>query len=309
MRLEATKPLEVIVLKGGISLERNISLASGGAVAEALRKSGHQVREIDIVEGCLPNDMGTADVVFPVLHGDFGEDGKLQALLDEAGYKYVGTGAQASAVTIDKYETVCLLRNKGIDVAASQVLKSVDQALSTIHKFPVIVKPNSQGSSFGMSIVEEEAELGVAIRKAFTADEKVLVEEFICGSETSVGLLFGKALPVVEIVTPEGFYDYDAKYVFSKGKTIYNCPPQNIPRFVQERMQAIAETCYTVTGARDLLRVDMIWQQESDRIVVLEVNTMPGFTSSSLLPKSAAQVNVGFNELCHKLAVAAFKRS
>jgi UDP-N-acetylenolpyruvoylglucosamine reductase len=306
--INTVKSLSIAVLKGGISAEREISLTSGTAVAQALRDGGHVVRELDVTENSLPKDLGDVDLVFPVLHGVFGEDGQVQNLLDKADYKYVGTGAAASAITIDKYDTVNLLRTNNIDVAASQVLGSPDQSLAPILKYPVIVKPNSQGSTIGMSIVNSVDELQEAVKKAFAVDEKVLIEEFIKGKETTVGLLFGDSLPVVEIIPPDGFFDYDAKYTYSKGETIYNCPPHTISEAVQIRMQKIAERCYAVTNARDLLRVDMIWQEDTDRIVVLEVNTMPGFTASSLLPKSAAQNNMSFTELCCKIAVTAYQR-
>ena len=150
--------------------------------------------------------------------------------------------------------------------------------------------------------------LSSAVSKAFDVDEQVLIEEFVKGKETTVGLLFGEALPVVEIIPPGGFFDFDAKYTYSKGKTIYNCPPLGVPENIKKRMQEIAEKCYEVTSARDLLRVDMIWQEETDRIIVLEVNTMPGFTASSLLPKSAKVSGMSFTELCCKLAVNSLKR-
>ena len=159
-----------------------------------------------------------------------------------------------------------------------------------------------------MSIVENKDELIPAVSKAFEVDSSVLVEEYVKGVETTVGLLYGKALPVVEIIPPDGFFDYDAKYTYTKGKTTYNCPPNEVPEDVQKKMQEIAEKCFEVCNARDLLRADMIWQPESGRIVVLEVNTMPGFTASSLLPKSAKQEGYSFTELCCMLAKKAHDR-
>ena len=307
-KISMIKPLHIAVLKGGVSSEREISLQSAQAVAKALRQGGHKVTEIDIVKEELPDLADDTDLVFPVLHGVFGEDGGIQRLLDKIGLPYVGTGAKESGITIDKYKTVNLLRKNQIDVAKSQLLKSIDQTVQAIGDFPVVVKPNSQGSTIGMTLVEQSSQLSSAISKAFEVDEKVLIEEFVKGKETTVGLLFGKALPVVEIIPPDGFFDFDAKYTYARGKTVYNCPPLEISESVQKRMQKIAEKCYEVTSARDLLRVDMIWQEETDRIIVLEVNTMPGFTSSSLLPKSATVEGISFTELCCKLAVNSLKR-
>ncbi|MCM8535185.1 MAG: D-alanine--D-alanine ligase [Lentisphaeraceae bacterium] len=305
--INAVMPLNIVVLKGGVSSEREISITSGEAVAEALRGGGHNVTEIDVIDKSLPAFPENVDVVFPVLHGVFGEDGQVQALLDAAGYKYVGAGVEASKVTIDKFKTVSLLKEHEIEVAESQVLESVDSQLQSVKSFPVVVKPNSQGSTIGMTLVEKEEDLQAAIDLAFTVDEKVLIEEFVAGKETTVGLVFGEALPVVEIIPPEGFFDFDAKYTYSRGETIYNCPPSDISEEVQKRMQLIAKKCFEVTKVRHLSRVDMIYQPESDRIIVLEINTMPGFTASSLLPKSAKFAGISFTELCCSLALEASK--
>jgi len=306
--IKAVNPLNIIVLKGGPSSEREISLESGAAVAGALRDGGHSVTEIDITDRLLPELPDNTDVVFPVLHGEFGEDGEVQDLLEETGIPYVGTNSKASRITIDKYATSNLLRENGIDTPASQKLDSIDTTIRSFSNLPIIVKPNSQGSTIGMSIVEDKEELIPAISKAFEVDHSALVEEYVKGVETTVGLLYGKALPVVEIIPPDGFFDYDAKYTYSKGKTTYNCPPKEVPEDIQVRMQEIAEKCFNTTNARDLLRADMIWQPETNRIVVLEVNTMPGFTASSLLPKSAKQAGYSFTELCCMLAKKASER-
>ena len=307
-QIKAVKALKIVVLKGGPSSEREISLKSGSAVAEALRDGGHSVTEIDITNRSLPVLPEHTDVVFPVLHGEFGEDGEIQSLLDETGIPYVGTQCAASKLTIDKYATSNLLRKNGVDTPASQKIDSVDTTIQSFSTLPVIVKPNTQGSTIGMSIVENKDDLMPALNKAFKVDSTILVEEYVKGLETTVGLLYGKALPVVEIIPPNGFFDYDAKYTYSKGKTTYNCPPKEVPEHIQKEMQKIAERCYEVCNARDLLRADMIWQPENDRIVVLEVNTMPGFTSSSLLPKSAKEAGYSFTELCCMLAKKAHDR-
>ncbi|NQZ57469.1 MAG: D-alanine--D-alanine ligase [Lentisphaeraceae bacterium] len=301
--IDSARLLTIAVLKGGPSSEREISIQSGEAVAQALRDGGHQVIEIDIVDYDLPALPENVDLVFPVLHGVFGEDGQVQSLLDETKIPYVGTTADASRITIDKYATCNLLRENGVDTPKSQLLLSLEDQVNHIDSYPVIVKPNSQGSTIGMSIVSEEGELADAIAKAFSVDDKVIVEEFVKGQETTVGLLYGEALPVVEIIPPDGFFDFDAKYTYTKGQTIYNCPPLAIPEVIQKRMQEIAVRCFDICQARHLLRVDIIWRPEDDRLTVLEVNTMPGFTANSLLPKSAREAGMSFTELCCKLAM------
>lgn len=307
-KIEAVKALNIVVLKGGPSSEREISLLTGEAIAGALRDGGHSVTEIDITERELPALPEGTDLVFPALHGEFGEDGQVQALLDELGIPYVGTGAEASKITINKHATSCLLRKKGVDTPYSQMLDSPETTIESFNSLPIIVKPNSQGSTIGMTLVDSKNDVMPALGKAFEVDSEVLIEEYIEGIETTVGLIHGKALPVVEIIPPDGFFDYDAKYTYSKGKTIYNCPPQQVPEDIQKEMQSIAEKCYQICNARDLLRVDIIWQKENNRIVVLEVNTLPGFTASSLLPKSAKAVGYSFTELCCLLAKKAFDR-
>ena len=308
-KIATVKPLNIVVLKGGPSTEREISLISGGAVAEALIDGGHHVTEIDIKDRELPNMPEGTDLVFPVLHGEFGEDGQVQRLLDKAAIPYVGTGAEASKVTINKYKTSNLLRKNGIDTPYSQMLDSPETTIESFNSLPIIVKPNSQGSTIGMTLVENKEEVMPALGRAFDVDSEVLIEEFIEGIETTVGLLHGKALPVVEIIPPDGFFDYDAKYTHKKGETAYNCPPLSVPEDIQREMQSIAEECYQACNARDLLRVDIIWQKEKNRIVVLEVNTLPGFTASSLLPKSAKAIGYSFTELCCMLAKKAYERN
>jgi UDP-N-acetylenolpyruvoylglucosamine reductase len=302
-QIKEIKPLNIVVLKGGPSPEREISLQSGTAVAQALRDGGSLVTEIDIQSTTLPELPSDTDIVFPVLHGEFGEDGQVQALLDETNIPYVGTGSAASKITINKHETSKLLKSNGIDTPESQLLKSPKSPITLVQNFPVIVKPNSQGSTIGMSIVDNNEDLQAAIDKAFTVDTQVIIEEYVKGQETTCGLLYGDALPVVEIIPPAGFFDFDAKYTYKNGQTVYNCPPKHIPSNILKKMQDISEKCFKVCNAKSLLRVDMIWRPEEDRIVVLEVNTMPGFTANSLLPKSAKVAGYSFTELCGQLAV------
>ena len=303
------KALHIAVLKGGPSREREISLASGTAVAEALRGGGHRVTEIDVTEASLPALPADTDLVFPALHGFYGEDGQVQQELDAAGLPYVGSGAEQSRLMIDKALTCDLLREHGIDCPASLILNSPEEIPESLPALPLVVKPCSQGSTIGMTLLREAEGLRAAVDRAFACDSKVMLEEYVEGIEATVGLIDGKALPVMEIIPPGDFFDYDAKYVYSKGETQYNCPPLQLPEDVQREMQLLAERIYRITEARDLLRVDVIYQPESGRITVLEPNTMPGFTASSLLPKSARSAGISFTELCCSLALAASRRS
>ncbi|WDE98770.1 UDP-N-acetylmuramate dehydrogenase [Lentisphaera profundi] len=301
-KINAVKALKITVLKGGPSSERPISLKSAEAVAKALRDGGHKVEEIDLNDFTLPQIAKDCDLIFPVLHGEFGEDGQVQKLIEEQGFPYVGCDISSSQLCIDKDATVCALRKAGLPVCESIVLRSKEELIPSNIKLPVVVKPNRQGSSICLSLVEKEEDLEKAIQLAFENDDTVLVESFFQGIECTVGIIDGKALSLVEIIPPEGFFDYDAKYTYSKGQTQYNCPPKQIPSEVCERLKQCAEETFKVLKGRQLMRVDMIWNQESDKFIILEANTMPGFTSSSLLPKAAKYDGVSFTELCCSLA-------
>ena len=308
-QIKAVNPMNITVLKGGPSTERDISITSAEAVAQALRNGGHTVTEIDVTDFSLPEIPQDTQLIFPVLHGIFGEDGQVQQLIENLNIPYVGCGVQCSQLAINKYETSEFLREKGIDTPKSIRTQSPLTQLPEELTLPVIVKPNSLGSTIGMTLVKDIAELEEATQKALETDSVAIVEEFIQGQEVTVGVLYEKSLPVVEIIPPGEYFDFDAKYVYSKGKTLYNCPPLHIPEDIQQKMHYIAENTFNAINARDLSRVDMIWQKEQNRIVVLEVNTMPGFTASSLLPKAAVQTGISFTELCCTLAVNALKRT
>lgn len=296
----------VVVLKGGPSSEREISLRSGTGVANALREAGFRVTETAFDQAELPELPAEFDVVFPVLHGAFGEDGQIQALLDARGIRYVGSGPAACKRIMDKLATKTALAAAGVPTAKWAVLKDAAAARPADLRFPVVVKPNEQGSSIGVSKVAPGDEAGwrKALKLAFDLDPVVFCEEFITGTEITVGLLAGRALPVVEI-KPAGdkWYDYDAKYVYQQGKTEYLCPPVNVPEAAQRQAQQLAEKAWTALGARDLLRVDFI-VDAAGTPWCLEANAIPGFTPTSLLPKAAAVSGLSFTELCANLVKA-----
>jgi UDP-N-acetylmuramate--alanine ligase len=297
----AVAPRTIAVLLGGPSAEREISIKSGQAVANALRDAGNTVFEVDVTDRALPELPPDTDIVVPMLHGTFGEDGGIQELLEKRGIPYVGSGPEASRLMMDKAAAKTLLQTHGLPIARSALVDSPDAPPPGGLNFPVIVKPNSQGSSVGMTKLENanSANWKDALAAAFAVDNKVLVEEFVPGTEITVGVLHGQALPVIEIVPPEGhLFDFDAKYVYSQGKTRYICPPESVPEEVQIAAQATAVRAAELFDAKDMVRIDFIIDERSNTPVFIEANSIPGFTATSLLPKAAAQSGITFVELC-----------
>ncbi len=304
------KPLSVSVLKGGASRERGVSLESGGAVAKALRDAGYEVAEFDIDKPLLPSKAAKADVVFPVLHGGFGEDGSIQRVMEKKGVAFVGCGSEPSMVIIDKLKTKQLLVEQGISTAAYAVVTRSDLSFPRGLSLPVVVKPPLEGSTFGISIVKEASQWEKALEDAFACGtSEVLVERYIKGVEVTAGLLDGTPLPIVEIRYPGEMYDFDAKYTHQQGETMYLCPPETISLEKQEEIKRIAVKAYKAVGARHMLRVDMIVSDEDGIPYVLEMNSIPGFTSSSLLPKAAAAAGIPFIQLCGTLVQLAARRA
>ena len=298
----------VAVLMGGPSTEHDVSVLSGRAIAKALLKYGYKVEAIEFSEPALPSISENIDVVFPALHGEFGEDGKLQSLLEQKGIHYVGSDATASRLIIDKHRTKKVLNQSNITVAPGCLLKSPRAEIPAELNFPLIVKPNRLGSTIGLSLVSTPDELKRVLDEIFQHYNEILVESYISGTEVTVGLIDGKALPVVEIIPPGEIFDYDAKYEYRRGKTQYLCPPENIDLSVQVALQEIAEKVYSAVGARDMLRVDMIVEIGTGTPTVLESNSIPGFTENSLYPKAAAEAGFSFEELCNHLVSKALSR-
>ncbi len=308
--LSAPRPLDVAVLKGGSSRERDISLISAKYVSDALRAAGMKVSEFDIRTPELPPEAMKCDVVFPVLHGGFGENGEIQGRLERAGLKFVGSSSKSCSLTIDKIESKkIMLENKIPTAPFSAIGKNEEKELAKIAArlgFPLVVKAPLEGSTFGITIVDGMEDLEAALDKTFSFGENVLIEKFISGREITVGILDGKALPPVEIEYPGRTYDFDAKYTHSKGETKYHCPPVHIEGSMQEKARKFAVEFYRATGARDMLRVDFIC---ADGVpYALEGNSIPGFTDSSLLPKAAKTAGISFTELCAGLVMKAYKR-
>lgn len=298
------RKLNITVMLGGPSAEREVSLRSGAAVAAALRSLGHEVRELDPGNGSwvLP---GTPDVVFLALHGTYGEDGTVQRRLDELGVVYTGCDAEASRIAFDKVLTKQRCQQAGIPTAKFLVLDSATAPWPKDWQPPLVVKPVRQGSSVGLQFVERTGEWQNALAEAMKFDSEVLVEEKIVGRECTVGILAGEALPVVEVRPKAGSYDYQNKY--TAGRTEYFCPAP-VAAVTTRRVQEAALGAFKAVGGRDYARVDVM-VRAGDEPVVLEVNTLPGMTETSLLPKAAAAAGLNYAQLCQRMVDLALERA
>ena len=291
-------PGAIAVLAGGPSCEREISLISGKAVYDALKARGCQVILMDPVDDFV-EDLKSQNIsmVFNAVHGTFGEDGVLQKILEEAGIAYTGSGPAASEMAFDKSKAQTIFKKEGILVPEFQVLHSMQSVAKLIFsRFPVVIKPSSAGSSVGISIVLKEEDVAKACAEAFRYSDKVLVEEHIYGRELTVGILGDKALPIVEVIPVDKFYDYEAKY--KSPKTQYEFPA----RLTDEEARVVenmAMRAYRALGCSVMGRVDIILAHGQP--YVLEINTIPGLTSKSLLPKAAEASGLEFGELCVRI--------
>lgn len=289
--------LRITVLRGGPSAEREISLASGKAVAEALRYRGHDVFETDIGPDDLSPLEHPADVVFPALHGTFGEDGQLQRILEQRGMRFVGSGSAASALAMDKVASKQRVLEIGLETPPFEVWTAVDSYESTRLPLPVVVKPADQGSSVATFIVREAEQFGPAIAEVVGSFGRALVERFIVGDEITVGILGGEPLPPICVRPRRAFYDYHAKYLDDATEYLFDA---GHTAALLERVQVASRRIFHALGCRHLGRVDWIADAD-DRLWFLEVNTMPGFTTHSLVPKAAARVGIPFDELVERL--------
>ncbi len=303
----AVRPTRVNVLYGGISNEREVSLRSGAAVAAALRNGGFQVELTDVTECRVSDSMRRADVVYPVLHGGFGENGELQKILEEAGLRFVGSDSAACLLTMDKIASKRLADRLGLPTARWGVVTRESPELPAGLELPVILKVPMEGSTFGIQRVERPEEWSGALEKELRLAPEILVEEFIHGVEITVPVVNGRVLPVIEIRSPHGFYDYDAKYVYKDGHTEYFCPPQTLSAEVQQEAARLAYQFYLGANCRDILRVDFIVTPEGVPML-LEGNSIPGCTATSLVPKAAKVAGISFEAMTRSLVEAALKR-
>lgn len=284
---------KIAVLMGGQSAEREVSLRTGTASLEALRQRGYQAVAIDVGSD-LPGQLRAAgcEIAFIALHGRFGEDGRVQGLLEMLQIPYTGSGVLASSLAIDKVLTKQLLLYHGLPTPGFDFScpgDASDSLLLRCKQLPLIVKPAREGSTIGISIARSRAELRQAIASAAALDSKVLVEEFIDGIELTVAVLNDQPLPIIQIVPKSGFYDYQAKY--TAGETTYLCPAP-IAAGIAERVQQAALAACRALGCRGAARVDFMLRAEE--FYCIEVNTIPGMTATSLLPKAAAQAGLDF---------------
>ncbi len=290
-------------MRGGPSAEREVSLRSGAAVAKALRSLGHKVHELDPRDESWVLPPGT-DVVFLALHGTYGEDGTVQRRLDELGAIYTGCDAEASRIAFDKVLTKKRCVEARVPTVKFLVVSSGKTPWPENWLPPLVVKPVRQGSSVGLQLVERVEDWQKALAEALKFDSEVLVEEKIAGRETTVGILAGQPLPVVEVRPKTGSYDYKNKY--TAGCTEYFCPAEFDPAMTK-RIQSAAFGAFQAVGGRDYARVDVM-VRASGEPVVLEVNTLPGMTETSLLPKAAAAAGLNYAQLCQRMVDLALKR-
>lgn len=341
--------MNIIVLAGGLSTERDVSFKTGSMVSKALRENGHQVIMLDVFMGysdkeedltgifnradeisisaedipevapdlakvkasrkdqsdCFfgPNVINMcrmADIVFMALHGENGENGKIQAAFDLFGIKYTGSDYLSSAIAMNKEISKQFFISNDIPTPKGVAMfkESREDDFSKLGlTLPCVVKPCCGGSSIGVTIVRNPEEFKMAVDDAFKWEDELVIEEFVKGREFSVGIIEGKALPVIEIAPIEGFYDYKNKY--KAGSAVETCPA-DIPEDVTKKMQFYAEEVARVIGLDTYSRADFLLN-ENNEMFCLEVNTLPGMTPTSLLPQEAAAVGMNFNQLCEKL--------
>ena len=296
--------LKITVMFGGPGAEREVSLHSGAAVVAALRALGHHVSELDPRGDAWVLSAGT-DVVFLALHGTYGEDGAVQHRLDELGALYTGCDAGSSRIGFDKVLTKERCVAAGVPTARFAVIEAPKASWPMGWDPPVILKPVCQGSSVGLNLVERVSDWSNALAEAMRHDSRVLVEEKISGRECTVGILDGEALPIVEVRPKTGAYDYKNKY--TSGATDYLCPAP-FDAAATKRIQGAALGAFRAIGGRDYARVDVMVRANGEP-VVLEVNTLPGMTETSLLPKAAAAAGIGYAELCQRMVDLARRRA
>jgi D-alanine-D-alanine ligase len=314
--------MRVAVLKGGRSLERQVSLRSGARAEDALERLGHEVIALDVGADLVDRLRETQpEVAFVALHGRDGEDGTVQEILELLGVPYTGSGVSACIRCTDKVLAKHAMRDAGIptpdfyafnetafkELGAAGALPEIEERL----QFPVVVKPAGQGSALGIKFAATPGDVPAALVAAFSYDTKVLLERHVEGHDLAVSIIEldggPQALPVVEAVPQdEDFYDFEARYTI--GRTEFVCPAQ-LPEAVTERAQEIALQVYELLGCEGFARVDVMYDRESDELYVLEVNAIPGLTETSLLPQAAEAMGIAFDDLVARLLDLAKSRA
>ena len=301
------------VLMGGPSQEREISLKSGAAVSSALMELGLEVARIDIKtddpqEAISAVKREKINCAFLALHGRFGEDGSIQEILETIKLPYTGSGVAASRLAMDKTASLGLFKSCGLCVPDYEVIGKNERgsahALSLRFGLPLVIKPAAQGSSIGLSIIRKLEELEESIDLAFSSGDKIIMSEYIPGREMTIGILDEEPLPVVEIIPKKGFFDYEAKY--KQGMTNYEVPAK-LDKGTAENIKSAALSAHKALGCFGCSRVDIILGKNGIPYI-LEVNTIPGMTATSLLPKAANAAGIGFAALCLKLIDSAYEK-
>lgn len=306
--MKQTEQMRVLVLQGGNSSEREVSLRSAQSVIQALHDLNHFVTTYDPILGMdgLSDYVDRVDVVFPVLHGAQGEDGSVQAALERIGLPYVGADSGVSALCFDKSLFRLEAAKLGYTVPPGQLVDQDSVTKSKLMEQPFVLKPVNGGSSIDTIICKDPTQFNIEKLGLFERHSQMLLEKLVDGTEITVPVLLDEPLPVIEILPPSGeVFDYDNKY---NGATQENCPPLTIDLPTQAEAQEIAVEIHTRLGVRHFSRTDMIVDREG-KIYVLELNTIPGLTSESLFPKSAAVAGISMTELVHKLIEAAAEKS
>lgn len=355
--------MKIVVLAGGISTERDVSLVSGKLIYEALKKVGHQVVFLDVYLGyelsdeekAMPvsdlfgiekewtkgiaavseinpdisavkamrpdgdkNFFGPnvisicqgADVVFMALHGENGENGKIQACFDLMGITYTGTDYVSSAISMDKsiskdiFKSYGIPTPKGVRYHKWAYERDLKGTLKSLVPYPCIVKACCGGSSIGVVIANDDNEYAEALKEAFKYDDEVVIEHFVEGREFSIGVMDGEAMPIIEIAPKVGFYDYKNKY--QAGSTVETCPAE-LPKALTESMQQTAEQAFKALRLKNYARFDFMLDAKTGDYFVLEANTLPGMTPTSLMPQEAKAQGISFEELCDKIVMLALK--
>jgi len=289
---------------GGPGEEREISLKSGKAIQLALDDIGYNVLSITMENklGDIISDLHSVDLVFLGLHGSIGENGTIQGFLESLGIKYTGSDPLSSAICMDKNISKIIARDSKVNTPNWKIVTR-DQTLNEDNsEFPLVIKPNDQGSTVGLTVVHDESELGPALNLAYNYSSSVMVEQFIEGRELTVTLIGGKALPVCEIIPSHELYDYECKY--TSGMSKYVCPA-DIDLDLTKRVQEITERLFDVLKCRHYSRADFRLDDE-DNLWFLEMNTLPGMTDTSLAPMAAKAAGFSFNELIDRIVLQAW---
>lgn len=308
--------INVAVIYGGKSKEREVSLKSGKGIAAALKNKGCNVTEIDYISKDFISLLNGIDVVYIALHGKYGEDGRIQGLLDMLEIPYVGSGVLASALAMNKAKSKRIFEYYGIRVAKDLVVRQGDDfglltsKINTQFAYPLVVKPNQEGSTIGLSIVANQMELEQAIKNALSFDNEIIVEEYIDGTEVTVAIFETdekiEALPIIEIIPNKNkYYDYESKYSIGGSDHII---PARIDSNIEKIVKQWAIDAHKLLGCETFSRVDFIIPSDGTEPVILEVNTLPGMTETSLYPDAARAVGISYEDIVYKFVQEALKK-